>query len=155
MFLRSGLLSSFAGLFIWVKNKRFCYVVVVSSHSRRFLSGICRFVREQSRQKQIPERCGPPHTREWPLIDNKTPGNSKNSPGVFKKRSFWKVSVQNLLFSFFWVTADPGLQPSRMTAITNPTISAIRPKRLFRPGFVFWFRQPFAAIFPWLHLPPF
>ena len=60
MFLRSGLLSSFAGLFIWVKNKRSCYVVVVGSHPRRFLSEICRFVREQSRQKQIPEPCGPP-----------------------------------------------------------------------------------------------
>lgn len=85
MFLRSGLLSSFAGLFIWVKNKRSCYVVVVGSHLRRFLSGICRYKKE----------------KQQPFLQNKTPGNSKNSPGGFKKRSFWKVSVQNLLFSFF------------------------------------------------------
>ena len=32
-------------------------------HPRRFLSGICRYVREQERQKQISEPCGPPNTR--------------------------------------------------------------------------------------------
>lgn len=79
MFLRRGLLSSFAGIFVWGKNKRSCYVVVVGSHPRRFLSGICRYKKE----------------KQQPFLQNKTPGNSKNSPGGFKKRSSWKVVVQD------------------------------------------------------------
>ena len=85
MFLRSGLLSSFAGIFVRGKNKRIFYVVVIGRHPQRFLSGICRYKKE----------------KQQPFLQNKTPGNSKKFPGVFKKRSFWKVSVQNLLFSFF------------------------------------------------------
>ena len=140
MFLRSGLLSSFAGLFIWVKNKRSCYVVVVGSHSRRFLSGICRFVREQSRQKQIPERCGPPHTREWPLIDNKTPGNSKNSPGVLLKGvALWSSSrsvfIRDLSFRKGTTTAktDSRLRLSGMTTLWNKRSSWIY-FRIYRLG---------------------
>ena len=34
-------------------------------------------------------------------------------------KSFWKVSVQNPLFSSFLITTDPGLRLSRMTATGN------------------------------------
>ena len=43
---------------------------------------------------------------------------------LLSKKSYWKVSVQYLLFSSFWVTTDPGLQLSRMTTTTIQKINA-------------------------------
>ena len=108
MFLRSGLLSSFAGIFVRGKNKRIFYVVVIGRHPRRFLSGICRYKKE----------------KQQPFLQNKTPGNSKNSPGVLLKGvALWSSSrsvfIRDLSFRKGTTTAktDSRLRLSGMTTL--------------------------------------
>ena len=66
------------------------------------------------------------------------------------KKSYWKVSVQYLLFSSFFITTDPGLRLSRMTATTQDVDSENPAGRQFRmtPNFYHGFVVSLFAVIP-------